>query len=262
MIPHRTVTSLIAQAMVGVYLVAKPIPNGNHQILFESYRKHILIAVRLSKQANQDLLLSQSKNLLNPVHRIIYAYGFFRLNPKENGTVFLNAFPISPPSDLDLSELDKAFSTEDEAPKFPGDKFRFSYWRITEALISLAEKGNAKALRLWLSYSNGWGGAEYIEGNLDDLAELFNRAPSAVVQNWDRFRGRASEIYANEEEPKHFRLLRKRYLKYLPVNHPHRKEILALIDRLEADAKQQKECSRQAWEKFIEKANSGVPQSP
>ena len=228
-------------AIVGPSSGAQDQTEGLRLRRIEDCRMVITHAIRLAKQGDLERLLSASRTAKSPLSRVVYGYALFVLDRKRNPTYFLEAFPKKELKNLDLSSLDNAFS-EEEAPAFLGETKPFSYWSINEALLSLARSGNSKALRIWLTYAGG--GAEHIEGRIWDLSKFFSSSPRMVIKNWDLFRDCVDELYVCEESPEHFRKLRKRYLQLLPPGHSARIEILAQIDRLEAEAVQESKGSQ------------------
>lgn len=232
----------------------------SYSVQIENCRKQTVLAVQAARLRDQARLRTYLKENSSPLHRVIYGYALLRIDPRRNVNHFLRAFPDPPPSDFNLALIDEAFPGEGSAPIFPGDTQPFSYWSINKALLRMAKSGNSLALKVWLHCAGS--GAEHIEGHLEDLAEFFSASPGMVIRNWEQFRSSVDEIYVYEQEPKHFKTLRRKYSQLLPTNHPCREEILAVVDRLEADAIREKENRRLAWDEFIKKANQNPAVSP
>lgn len=199
-------------------------------------RNAIERAAKLARNGDLSQLLSKSKSANDPLHRIVYGYALFRLNPRTYRTQFLDTFHNVNGLPVYLTLLD-AFPSQDDAPIFPGDKRPFSYWSISEALLNQIKKGDRTSFRVWLDFAGGDG--EYGEGRSEDFSSLLDSASVLVVSEWPMIRSRVNEFDTWGASPEYFEKLRVRYSASISLKNPYRNEILSLIQRLKSQAEQE-----------------------
>lgn len=144
-------------------------------------------ALKLVKAKDWEALHSGYLKANDPVARVVWGYGLWRVSPEKGRTYLIQSCQMlgtSRTSAYFLDEIRRAHELPNDLVKFQGDQWYFGSEAVIAALWTMAEHGDRTALdAVWSTPVDG----DLAEQKDDYILNFIVAHPSLTLRWWDRF---------------------------------------------------------------------------